>query len=207
MRGSALLERTIRVDSRRAREFSELVSPLLDGLYAFALHLSRKPVDAEDLVQETVLKAFERLDQLQDRGAFRSWIFRILYNTCLDRFRVRGREVLLEDPTELGDRERTEELIEEPFPNPGDERALERFFTDEVAQALRKLPEAYRATVLLSDVLDWTYREIAAALGVPVGTVMSRLSRGREQLKRRLWDVAKDRGYWSRSDAKESGTP
>jgi RNA polymerase sigma-70 factor (ECF subfamily) len=181
-------------DSRR---FEELTLPHLAGLYRFALKLTGNTAAAEDLVQETYLRALRAFASLRDEAAARSWLFQILSRLVTDRHRVAGREVPLPPPEEL-DRFSLYDLISEEDPLPYSDRLHEDFlgqFRDEdVRAALLALPEAFRVPLVLLYTEGLTYREIADVLGCPVGTVMSRLHRARKILERELWECARKRG-------------
>lgn len=181
-------------DSRR---FEELTLPHLPGLYRFALKLTGNTAAAEDLVQETYLRALRGFGGLREPGAARSWLFRILSRLVTDRQREAGREVPLPPAEEL-DRFSLYELISDEDPLPYSDRLHEDFlgqFRDEdVRAALLALPEAFRVPLVLLYTEGLTYREMADVLGCPVGTVMSRLHRARKMLERELWDCARKRG-------------
>jgi len=177
----------------------------LDALYRLALRLARTPEDAEDLVQETFAKAlraahtFTPAGNRGDAGAgLRSWLFKILHNTFLNEYRRAQRAPAAESFDTLEALDATGEyylynhLLAEHggavLPRSAEDEALGRLGAEDVQTALAALPDPYRAAVTMCDVEGLSYREIAAALDVPVGTVMSRLSRGRKQLQRILWE-------------------
>ncbi len=177
--------------------FEELTLPHLKSLYGLAVRLTGDGTAAEDLVQETYLKALQAFPTLRNPESARSWLFQILNRLVTDRQRTGGREVLTGDLTEL-DRFSLYDLIadEDPFPYSDHlhEDFLAQFQDEEVRRALMTLPEEYRVPLVLVYVEDMSYRELAATLGCPVGTVMSRLHRGRKILERELWECAKRRG-------------
>jgi len=181
-------------DSRR---FEELTLPHLAGLYRFALKLTGNTAAAEDLVQETYLRALRSFPSLRDEAAARSWLFQILSRLVTDRHRVAGREVPLPPPEEL-DRFSLYDLISEEDPLPYSDRLHEDFLgqfrDEEVRAALLALPEVFRVPLVLLYTEGLTYRELADVLGCPVGTVMSRLHRARKILERELWECARKRG-------------
>jgi len=177
--------------------FEELTLPYLRALFALALRLTGDATAAEDLVQETYLKALLAFPTLRDPERTRSWLFRILSRLVTDRHRTSSREVAGCEPDEL-DRFSLYDLIADEDPFPYSERLHDEFlaqFRDaEVRRALMALPEIYRVPLLLLYAEGLSYRELADVLECPVGTVMSRLHRGRKILERELWECAKRRG-------------
>lgn len=164
----------------------------MHDLYFAALGLARNARDAEDLVQEAYLKAFRSFRRFRPGTNFKAWIYRILVNSSIDFYRRRSRQPLISELTE-----------EAPAPAGAPERhrlldnmeALDAFVGDDVRRALDELPPAHRIVVLLADIEGFKYREIASILGIPIGTVMSRLHHARRQLRRALWDYARRQGY------------
>jgi RNA polymerase sigma-70 factor (ECF subfamily) len=152
----------------------------IDALYGTALRLTRNGADAEDLVQDTYLKAFRSAHQFQPDTNLKAWLFAILHNTFLNTVRRAGREPLVE--SELVERTAA---LESPDTSPEQLLLRETLDTD-LKAALDSLPEAFREAVWLRDVEEFSYAEIAALVGVPMGTVMSRISRGRRLLFDRL---------------------
>jgi RNA polymerase sigma-70 factor (ECF subfamily) len=177
-------------DIRSARtEFEREVTDQLDGLYTFALKLCRNQHDAEDLVSETIVRAFDRWQQYTLGTNARAWLFTILYHAFVNRRRVERREVLLSE----SDRETPRfNLVGDPDP---ESAFYDSIVDEEVRRAIDALPQHYREAVLLSDVHDFRYAEIAEILGVPVGTAKSRLFRGRRMLQRKLIRYAVEMGY------------
>jgi RNA polymerase sigma-70 factor (ECF subfamily) len=179
------------------RGFEERALPHLRALYGLALRLTGDPSAAEDLVQETYLKGLQAFVTLRDPDRVRSWLFQILSRLVTDRHRASGREVPLETPEDL-DRFSLYDRIADEDPLPYSDRLHEDFlaqFRDEdVRRALVRIPEAYRVPLVLVYVEGLSYRELADFLGCPIGTVMSRLHRGRKALERELWDCALRRG-------------
>jgi RNA polymerase sigma-70 factor, ECF subfamily len=157
-----------------AARFERDAIPLLDPLFSGALHLTRNRHDAEDLVQETMLRAYARFDTFQDGTNVKAWLYRILQNTWIDQCRKKSRR-----PTEV---------LAWDWPSNGstDVAALESVPDVAVKAALMALPEESRIAVYYADVEGFSYKEIAAILGVPVGTVTSRLHRGRQRLRAAL---------------------
>ncbi|MEJ7653798.1 MAG: sigma-70 family RNA polymerase sigma factor [Chloroflexia bacterium] len=178
-------------------EFFEEALAHVDALYRTALRMTRNPADAEDLVQETYLKAHRFRDGFKPGTNLRAWLFRILTNTFINDYRKRSRQP---DVTDVGDLEedylyrRIKESGEELGTNP-EETVMNMFLDDEVREALDKLPDQNRTAVLLADLEDFSYKDIAEITGAPIGTVMSRLHRGRAQLQKNLWEYAQSRGY------------
>lgn len=174
---------------RRARFDSEALAQL-DALYSFALKLTRAREDAEDLVSDTMLRAFQRWEQYRLGTNIRAWLFTILYHAFVSRKRrIDAREV-----QPLEDEEGRE--IFEPVGEADPEGAFYDSFLDEqIVAAIQRLPEEYRSAVVMSDLHGLKYAEIAQVLGVPEGTIKSRLFRGRRLLQAQLRDYAEEMGY------------
>jgi len=185
------------VEPEVLRRFEELTLPHLKSLYGLAVRLTGDGTAAEDLVQETYLKALQAFPTLRNPERVRSWLFQILSRLVTDQQRTTGREVLTGDLTEL-DRFSLYHAIadEDPFPYSDHlhEDFLAQFQDEEVRRALMTLPEEYRVPLVLVYAEGMSYRELASVLGCPLGTVMSRLHRGRKILERELWECAKRRG-------------
>jgi RNA polymerase sigma-70 factor (ECF subfamily) len=174
----------------------------LDALYRAALRLTRNAADAEDLLQDTYLKATRSVDRYRESAGTRAWLFRILTNSFIDRYRQRRRTPETVEFTEGGSlydlflAQRGEEAV---APAPWNDEELDEFLKnvvgDEVKAALESLPPSFRLVVILRDVEGFSYREIAEIVGVPVGTVMSRLFRGRKALQEQLARYARTHGY------------
>jgi RNA polymerase sigma-70 factor (ECF subfamily) len=177
--------------SESQRELFEMEAlQQLDALYSFALKLTRDRSDAEDLVQDTVLRAFERWEQYQLGTNIRAWMFTILYHTFVSRKRrVESREVALA-PDEAERR-----LSEAPGDRDPEGAYFDSIVDDEITRAIDALPADYRTAVVLSDVHDLRYAEIATILDIPEGTVKSRLFRGRRLLQSALRNYASEMGY------------
>ena len=181
--------------------FETQVLAILGPLHGVARRLTKNEADAEDLVAESITRAWKARASLVDAGAFRAWLFRILSNTFISERRktlARPTEELLVD--ESGDEEGAFSIFErlhQPFllwfANP-EQEFLDRLLREDLDRALAALPEHYRVVVVLADVEGLTYGEIAEALDVPIGTVRSRLARARSALQRTLWTVAHDHG-------------
>jgi RNA polymerase sigma-70 factor, ECF subfamily len=176
--------------------FAEQAMPFMDSLYGAALRLTRNPSDAEDLVQETYLKAYRGFGGFQEGTNLRAWLYRILTNTFINTYRAKKRRP---DETELDEVEdmylyRKLGGLEAAMAGRSAEDELMDWFTDaEVKEAVEDLPEQFRMAVLLADVEGFSYKEIAEILDIPIGTVMSRLHRGRKALQRRLYEFAEAR--------------
>jgi RNA polymerase sigma-70 factor (ECF subfamily) len=181
--------------------FSTQVERLADRLYGTALRLTRNPDDAEDLVAETVARAWGRLKDLSDPRSFDGWIQRILTNTFISEWRHRRaspvRPLEPEPGADGDDSFSLFEKLHQPFllwwANP-EEEAIAAFLREDISRALDGLPEVFRIAVVMVDVQGYSYADAAAELGVPVGTVRSRLARARSQLQRALWQHAQDAG-------------
>jgi RNA polymerase sigma-70 factor (ECF subfamily) len=178
----------------RSKEFEEVALVHLDALYRTAHRLTGRPEEAEDLVQETFLKAFRSFHQFTPGTNCRAWLYKILRNTLATRHEKRGRDpvggVPLDDVEPfLGAEDPDLGLAPETY-----EALLGRVLEDDVRDALMALPEAYRAVVILADLESLPYREIAEVMDVPIGTVMSRLFRGRRALRGQLLAAARRHG-------------
>ncbi len=170
-------------------QFEALVAPWFDGLYAAALRLTRNERNAEDLVQDTVMRAWRFFDKFEQGTNFRAWIFKILTNTFINSYRRNTREKSLQDESE---RQTVEARffsadVTEQSQNPED-YLIDRAMSEDVLKAIDTLPIDFRMVVILADLQEFSYKEIAEVLNVPVGTVMSRLFRGRKALQKMLLD-------------------
>lgn len=179
-----------------AWDFESATMPYLDALYNTALRMTRSPQDAEDLIQETYLKAYRYYDQFQEGTNLKAWLFRIMKNTFINNYRKRQSR-----PTE-SDFADVEESMESRLTSPWgkaildpEAELLEKVVDTGVEEALKELPEDYRMTVMLADLEHFSYKEIAEILDIPLGTVMSRLYRGRKLLEQSMLDYARRRGY------------
>ena len=176
------------MDGRRA-QFEGEVLVHLDGMYAFALKLSRDQADAEDIVSETIVRAFDHWEQYRLGTNARAWLFTILYHAFVNRRRSDRREVF------YGDIDEVESHFEHVADADPEGEFYESIVDDEVVRAIDSLPAHYREAVLLADVHDFRYAEVASILGVPEGTAKSRLFRGRRMLQRKLLRYAVEMGY------------
>jgi RNA polymerase sigma-70 factor (ECF subfamily) len=175
---------------QRAREsrFEELVLPHLDALHYAALRLTRDASTAEDLVQETFLRAYRALHQLTQEESCRAWLMRIMTNIWLNQRQKHGREGMALDISELNPSHEEAALWSpQSFPEEPERAASRKQFCEDLDQALRQLPEAFRIVVMLADVEGLSYKEVAETLHCPIGTVMSRLYRARQLLRKALW--------------------
>ncbi len=164
-------------------------------LYSAALRMTRNPSDAEDLVQETFLKGYRSYAGFEDGTNLRAWLFRILTNTFINTYRAKQRrpqETDLDDVEDLYMYKRIGAL--QSASRSAEDQMLDLFTDDEVKRSLEELPENFRLPVLLADVEGFSYKEIAEMLDIPIGTVMSRLHRGRKAMQKRLFDYAQARG-------------
>ncbi|MBI4260521.1 MAG: sigma-70 family RNA polymerase sigma factor [Actinobacteria bacterium] len=174
--------------------FEEQVLPFLPRLYSAALRLTRNRADAEDLVQETVLRAFRAFHRFSQGTNLKAWLFRILTNAFINEYKKRQRRPRTVPAEEIDGRSLYSKIAGEGLEPSAEISVMESLPDQEVQDALSSLPDQFRIAVLLADVEGFRYREIAEMTGVPIGTVMSRLHRGRKALESRLWDVARRRG-------------
>lgn len=176
--------------------FTEVAMEHMPGLYSAALRMTRNPADAEDLLQETYLKAYRSFGSFQEGTNLRAWLYRILTNTFINSYRAAKRRPEVTDVEDVEDLYLYKRMV-----GPGgissrsaEDEALDTFTDDVVKTALEELPEAFRMAVLLADVEGFSYKEISEITDVPIGTVMSRIHRGRRALQKALHDFAESRG-------------
>ena len=182
--------------TEKADEFQELAMPLLDQLYGAALRMTRNPADAEDLVQEAYAKAFSAFHTFKRGTNFRAWMHRILTNAYINHYRKRQRQPAQYPTEEISDWEYAAAAEHSSTGlRSAEVEAMDRLPDDEIKTALAELPEEFRMAVYYADVEGLPYKEIADIMDTPLGTVMSRLHRGRKQLRESLHDVAVDRGF------------
>ena len=176
--------------------FADQAVPFMDSIYAAALRLTRNPSDAEDLVQETYLKAYRGFGGFEQGTNLRAWLYRILTNTFINTYRSKKRrpdETQFDEVEDLYLYRRLGGLEAATVGRSAEDELLDWFSEAEVKNALEALPEQFRMAVLLADVEGFSYKEIAEMVDVPIGTVMSRLHRGRKAMQRELYEFAKAR--------------
>ena len=182
----------------RAARFERDAIAFVDPLYSAAMRMTRNPQDAEDLVQETFAKAYGAFHQFQEGTNLKAWLYRILTNTFINSYRKRQREPYQQMTDDIEDWQlaRAESHTSSGLKS-AEAVALEHLPDTDVKQALQSIPEDFRLAVYLADVEGFSYKEIAEIMGTPIGTVMSRLHRGRGQLRALLTDYARERGLVS----------
>ena len=170
----------------------------LDSLYRTALRMTNNPQEAEDLVQETMLKAVRFSHTYQPGTNLRAWLFRILNTSAINRYRKQATHptpVALPEGEEFYLYNQIRDLSGQERSQGAEEEVLNQYLDEDVYKALNDLPPNFRMAVVLADIEGLSYKEIAEALQIPIGTVMSRISRARRQLQKSLWQYAKERGY------------
>lgn len=188
------------VDENTRKEFEEIALPYMDEMYAGAMRMTRNPTAAQDLVADVFAKAWKAFHQFERGTNMRAWLYRILTNTYINDYRRRKR---VGNQVQIDQYENQDEFYfyNKIAENVTDERedparaTLAKFAEQDIINAMDKLPDGYRETVILSDMQGLTYEEIAKTLDIPIGTVRSRLNRGRRAMQKALWDEAVRSGY------------
>jgi len=183
--------------------FAEQTMEYMPALYAAALRMTRNPADAEDLVQETYLRAYRGFEGFREGTNLKAWLYRILTNTFINTYRAKKRrpdQVDLDDVEDFYLFRRIGGLEGADASRTAETELLDSLPDEEVKEALESLPEQFRMAVILADIEGFSYKEIAEILDVPIGTVMSRIHRGRKQLQKRLWDYAERHNLRPRAD-------
>ncbi len=178
-------------------KFADLAMEHMGSLYTAALRMTRNPADAEDLVQETYLKAYRAFNTFQEGTNLKAWLYKILTNTFINSYRSKKRrpeQTELDEVEDLYLYRRLGGLEAAAAGRSAEEEVLEHFTEGDIKSALEALPEQFRMAVLLADVEGFSYKEIAEILDVPIGTVMSRLHRGRKALQKALFEFGIERG-------------
>ncbi len=191
------------VDDKTRQEFTEIALPYMNEMYAGAMRMTRNPQAAQDLAADVFTKAWRAFHQFERGTNMRAWLYRILTNTYINEYRRKKRQG---NPVDIDKYENQEEFYiynkiadgtagqsadtEDPA-----KAILAKFAEQDIVNAMEQLPDGYRETVILSDMQGLTYEEISQALDIPIGTVRSRLNRGRRHLQKALWDEAVKSGY------------
>ncbi len=188
--------------------FESAVARLMDRLYGVALRFTKNPANAEDLLADTLIKAWKNIDSLDNFDSFDGWIMRILSNTYISQWRrEKTAEGIFEADVDVDDLDDSQSLyarLHQPFLlwwGTPEQTFVNNLLVKDIEKAVDELPDAYRVVVIMVEVLGFTYEEVSSSIEVPVGTVRSRLNRGRRKLQDALWQNAKDAGLVANQDA------
>ncbi|HET9730589.1 MAG TPA: sigma-70 family RNA polymerase sigma factor [Acidimicrobiia bacterium] len=188
--------------------FAEQAMPYMSALYSAALRMTRNPSDAEDLVQETYLRAYRGFEGFRDGTNLKAWLYKILTNTYINQYRAKKRrpeQVELDDVEDFYLFRRLRGLEAADATRSTETEVLDSIPDSEVKDALESIPEQFRMAVILADVEGFSYKEIADILDIPIGTVMSRIHRGRRALQKELWDYAERNNLRPRAETTAGG--
>ncbi|MEM7093446.1 MAG: sigma-70 family RNA polymerase sigma factor [Actinomycetota bacterium] len=183
--------------------FAEDAMPFMNQLFATAMRMTRNRSDAEDLVQETFLKGYRAYERFEEGTNLRAWLFRILTNNYINTYRKKQRRPTQTDLEDVQDLYLYRRLGGNELASIGrsaEDELFDQITDGDIIEALEELPEQYRTAVMLADVEGFAYKEIAEILDIPIGTVMSRLHRGRKKLQEQLYSFGVDRGYVSATE-------
>ena len=175
--------------AEKRKEFEELALQYMDSLYSVALRMAKNPSEAQDLVQDAYLRAYRFFDRFEKGTNFKAWLFKILKNVYINKYRKELRKPQMVD---ISDVEASNNLL---GPTTPEDEIFSKLLDDDVTRAMDDLPEDFRLAIMLADVDGLAYKDIAEILECPIGTVMSRLHRGRKLLRESLYEYAKAHGY------------